>query len=270
MWSYYKKTNKHNATRQNHPWHGILQTPGLDDIINLQAVPDTISYSSAISACAKRGFWENALQLLFEMTTQRIPVNDISCPFADQLRAVGSNTLGDVVGKKFQSNRLIIKFPMCDVPFWEVHLAVVHCNPLASWPATNWSGCFPGFNAVIGACKEDGRWAEAVSLLFLMEEGSYPPDVVSDSSWWARMTGWVSWGPGGSCFPMTKPSLVLSWFHALKVLEVPSVRAMWLATGKQHWGSWYACKRRRLGFCDDFWSFCGCLDSTDTKNHRLA
>lgn len=77
--------------------------------------------------------------------------------------------------------------------------------------------------------------------------------------WWVTChgwPGWVSWGPGGSRFPMTKPSLVLSWFHALKVLEVPSVRAMWLATGKQHWGSWYACKRRRLGFFDDF---CGCV-----------
>lgn len=67
---------------------------------------------------------------------------------------------------------------------------------------------FPrGFNAVIGACKEDGRWAEAVSLLFLMEEGSYPPDVVSDSSWWARMGILGAWGIR---FPMTKPSLVLS------------------------------------------------------------
>ena len=69
---------------------------------------------------------------------------------------------------------------------------------------------------MIGACKEDGRWAEAVSLLFLMEEGSYPPDVVSDSSTTRGTTrrlvglGWVSWGTGGSRFPMTKPSLVLS------------------------------------------------------------
>lgn len=47
---------------------------------------------------------------------------------------------------------------------------------------------------MIGACKEDGRWAEAVSLLFLMEEGSYPPDVVSDSSWWARMGILGAWG----------------------------------------------------------------------------
>ena len=48
---------------------------------------------------------------------------------------------------------------------------------------------------MIGACKEDGRWAEAVSLLFLMEEGIYPPDVVSDSSTrGARMGILGHWG----------------------------------------------------------------------------
>ena len=40
-----------------------------------------------------------------------------------------------------------------------------------------------GFNAVIGACKEDGRWAEALSLLFLMEDQQHPPDVVSGLTW---------------------------------------------------------------------------------------
>ena len=36
---------------------------------------------------------------------------------------------------------------------------------------------------MIGACKEDGRWAEALSLLFLMEDQQHPPDVVSGLTW---------------------------------------------------------------------------------------
>lgn len=39
---------------------------------------------------------------------------------------------------------------------------------------------------MIGACKEDGRWAEALSLLFLMEDQQHPADVVSDM---ARLQG---------------------------------------------------------------------------------
>ena len=31
---------------------------------------------------------------------------------------------------------------------------------------------------MIGACKEDGRWAEALALLSLIEQ-QHPPDVVS-------------------------------------------------------------------------------------------
>ena len=114
-----------------------------------------------------------------------------------------------------------------------------------------------GFNAVIGACKEDGRWAEAVSLLFLMEEGSYPPDVVSDSSgshaneirfpMTHRFGAFVPWGFGSA---ISACDVAGHWEAALGLL--------------------ICMQEKKAGICDDGFCCVVRLSSNDTKNHRLA
>ena len=72
---------------------------------------------------------------------------------------------------------------------------VVHCNPLASWPATNWSGCFPEASMQwLVHARKMGVGQRLCPCCSLWRK------VAIRQMWWVTRRlvglGWVSWGPG--------------------------------------------------------------------------
>jgi pentatricopeptide repeat protein len=110
--------------------------------------PNTITYSSAISACEKGGVWEVALDLLREMETKDIPPNTITYS-----SAISACEKGGV---------------------WEVALDLLREMETKGIPPNTIT-----YSSAISACEKGGAWEVALDLLREMETKGIPPNTIT-------------------------------------------------------------------------------------------
>ncbi|CAJ1400074.1 unnamed protein product [Effrenium voratum] len=108
------------------------------------AAPDLVSWTAAMSTCAKAAQWEASLLLLAE-----IPARDAYC-------------FNVAVGACEKSSR------------WEMALSV-----LGMMDAKTVSPGLITYNAALASCKKGGNWEVALQLWQSLHESGFVPDVIS-------------------------------------------------------------------------------------------
>ena len=169
----------------------------LGQMEDLRLMPDTISYSAALSACEKCREWERTLQLLAQMRQRGVPLDAVSCSAAISAcrngqewgRALDVLQEMRLQGIKLDAIAFNAAISACDSGFqWERALLL-----LAEMTSRRISPTVVTCNAAISACERGQRLQEALEVMDDMQRAGLQADVVTFGAAISACSGGQAW-----------------------------------------------------------------------------